>query len=164
MDTSKTLLESNCNPDPETKLKNHQAGDEIREDNKDPNVRKLSEGVYHYIDYYHIDKTDKNIAVGTMYGLEKLRTFVQMIDDYNKTPGIKEDKKVDAVRLYPVRTYDTKYKRTIDSIILVPTMVNDCDLKTVYNPSLTAQPYILGEGTPCPNLCKVSFFNPCDPE
>ena len=93
----------------------------------------------------------EEIGVGHRFDLQLIKDFILEIDKLNL-----EGKGIDSIRFYhglddrngnfPSKEYD---------LIIVPTLGNGDDLHKVYTIKAFEEidPLILGESTPCPNVC-----------
>jgi hypothetical protein len=138
------------------------------------NPQTVREAIKKYLSYHHIDPKDPNATIATLYGLNQLKAFIRMVDDYNMRlidSSGEQSNFINAVRMYNARTTRTlitngkKVEIEADEVILVPVKADGKDLFDVFdvfepnaenmaNANNTNTSYSLGRGTPCPNQCK----------
>jgi hypothetical protein len=92
---------------------------------------------------------EDKLGVAQKFDLIKLRNFINAIDN---DPRAKE---INAVRIYLARsTRQNKIDENYD-VVLIPVLDNNDDLHLLVNPdaNIAKLTTILGEGSPCPNVC-----------
>lgn len=94
-------------------------------------------------------KPEKEIIVGHQFDLTLIKEFLSEIDKL-----LIQDVKIKSVRIYMAKSSRGSVVEGYD-LIMVPTLENGDDYHQVYDrpKSLTMDPLILGESTPCPNVC-----------
>lgn len=101
-------------------------------------------------------KDEKKIVVGQKIDLDVLKKFIEAIDHHEKASEI------DAIRIYFAKsTRGGQYSKSEYDVVIVPVLRKnygddyDYDLHAVYpRPEKDrADPIILGNSLPCPNVC-----------
>lgn len=111
--------------------------------------------------YYRVNTVFNQYKVGAyQFDLEKLRTFIEKIDNYNQSNQLSDDEKITSIRGWKaVSSFDQDFP-CVDDLVLVPVR-NDGDDAHAYSESIVIDPLrptlgnleMLSSARPCPNMC-----------